>query len=65
LPSFKSVFLLSKVGGFLWQQLDGTRDRDELCRLVHERFAVASTHDVSRDVDTFLGELAKRGLLAQ
>jgi hypothetical protein len=60
---FKNVFLLSKVGAFLWQQLDGTRDRDELCRLVRDRYAVPPDRDVGADVDTFLGELARRGLL--
>jgi hypothetical protein len=61
---FKSVFLLSKVGAFLWQQLDGARDRAELCRLVRDRYAVPAERDVAADVDTFLAELARRGLLA-
>jgi hypothetical protein len=61
---FKSVFLLSKVGAFLWQHLDGARDRDELCRLVRDRYAVPPDRDVIADVATFLGELARRGLLA-
>ena len=61
---FDRIFLLSKVGAFLWPLLDGTRDRDELCRLVRERFAVPAAADVGRDVDAFLGELGARGLLA-
>jgi hypothetical protein len=61
---FKNVYLLSKVGAFLWQQLDGTRDRDELCRLVRDRYAVPGDRDVGADVDTFLAELTRRGLLA-
>ncbi len=60
---FNNVYLLSKVGAFLWQQLDGTRDREELCRLVRERYAVPSDRDIAADVDTFLAELARRGLL--
>ena len=61
---FDRIFLLSRVGAFLWPLIDGTRDRDELCRLVRERFAVPDAVDVAKDVDAFLGELASRGLIA-
>ncbi len=64
IASFDRIFILSRVGGFLWPLLDGTRDRDELCRLVRERYEVATDADVVRDVDHFLGELSRRGLLA-
>jgi hypothetical protein len=56
------IFLLNKVGAFLWQQLDGKRGRDELCRLLRERFAVPEGHDVGVDVDQFLAALEARGL---
>jgi hypothetical protein len=62
--SFENVYLLSKVGAFLWQKLDGKRDRQELCRLVRERYAVPAERDVDGDIEQFLGELARRGLLA-
>jgi hypothetical protein len=62
--SFENIYLLSRVGAFLWQQLDGTRGRDELCRLVRARYAVPTDRDVASDVDLFLGELSRRGLLA-
>jgi hypothetical protein len=61
--SFDRIYLLSKVGAFLWPHIDGTRDRDELCRLVRERFDVAATVDVAKDVDAFLAELSRRGLI--
>ncbi|HXU73805.1 MAG TPA: PqqD family protein [Polyangia bacterium] len=60
---FDRIFLLSRVGAFLWPLLDGSRDRDELCRLVRERFAVPSDADVAKDVDEFLAGLTSRGLL--
>ncbi|HEY2745256.1 MAG TPA: PqqD family protein [Polyangia bacterium] len=60
---FDRIFVLSRVGSFLWPLLDGTRDRDELCRLVCERFAVPDGADIGKDVDSFLGELGRRGLI--
>jgi hypothetical protein len=51
------------VGAFLWQHLDGTRDREALCALITTRFAVPEGRSVAADVDTFLGELARRGLV--
>ena len=62
--SFDRIFVLSRVGAFLWPLLDGTRDREELCRLVRERYAVPADADVASDVDRFLAELARRGLVA-
>ncbi len=59
---FERVFLLNRVAGFLWQQLDGTRDRDALVALVREKFAVPDGHDVGADVDRFLREALERGL---
>jgi hypothetical protein len=64
IASFDRIFLLSRVGAFLWPLLDGSRDRDELCRLVRERYEVPAERDVGGDVDTFLAELAQRRLLA-
>jgi hypothetical protein len=60
---FDRIFLLSKVGAYLWPLIDGTRDREELCRLVREHFAVPPEADVGKDVDLFLAQLAERGLL--
>ena len=62
--SFDRIFLLSRVGAYLWPLLDGTRDRDQLCELVRAHYAVPSEVDVSRDVDAFLDALTTRGLLS-
>lgn len=64
IASFDRIFLLSRVGAFLWPLLDGTRDRDELCRLVRERYEVPAEVDVGKDVDSFLAALTARGLVA-
>jgi hypothetical protein len=60
---FDRIYVLSRVGAFLWPLLDGTRDRDALCGLVRDRFEVPADVDVAKDVDTFLGELSRRGLV--
>ena len=62
--AFDNVYLLSKVGAFLWQHLDGTRDAEALCQLVRERYRVPAERDVGGDVSHFLAELSRRGLLA-
>jgi hypothetical protein len=64
IASFDRIFLLTRVGAFLWPLLDGTRDRDELCRLVRERYDVPAGVDVGKDVDAFLAELDRRKLVA-
>jgi hypothetical protein len=60
---FDNVYLLSRVGAFLWQHLDGRHDHDELCDLVREHYRVPPERDVAGDVKLFLGELSRRGLL--
>jgi Coenzyme PQQ synthesis protein D (PqqD) len=62
--SFDRIFLLSRVGAFLWPLIDGTRDRDELCRLLREHYDVPAELDVGKDVDAFLAELGRRRLIA-
>ncbi len=62
---FENVYLLSQVGAFLWEHLDGTRDCDQLCKLITDRFRVPEGRNVAADVDTFLGELARRGLVVE
>jgi hypothetical protein len=63
--SFDSVYLLSAVGAYLWPYLDGTRDREQLCDLVTQKFRVPEGRNVAADIDTFLGELARRGLVVE
>ena len=63
--NFENVYLLSQVGAFLWEHLDGTRDREQLCQLITSKFRVPDGRDVGNDVDTFLGELARRGLVVE
>jgi hypothetical protein len=57
------IFLLNKVGTYLWTLLDGTRTRDDLCAAVRDRFDVPDRRDSDADVDRFLAALLERGLL--
>jgi hypothetical protein len=63
--NFENVYLLSQVGAFLWAHLDGTRDRDQLCQLITAKFRVPEGRNVAADVDTFISELARRGLVVE
>ncbi len=57
------LFVLNRVGAFVWQHLDGARTRNDLCALVRAQFA-ADERAVEADVDHFLSELLQRGLVA-
>ena len=59
------VFLLNKVGTYLWTLLDGSRDRRQLCDALNEKFEVPPGKDLGADVDRFLAELTRRGLLSE
>jgi hypothetical protein len=63
--NFENVYLLSQVGAFLWAHLDGTRDREQLCQLITAKFNVPEGRNVAADVDTFIAELARRGLVVE
>lgn len=62
LADLDCVYVLHGVADFLWERLDGTRTKADLLREVVERFAVGSP-EASGDIDEFLGELEKAGLV--
>lgn len=64
LADLDCVYVLHGIGEFLWERLDGTRTRDDLVRDVVGRFAV-DAQEASADIDAFLGELAKAGLVTR
>jgi hypothetical protein len=49
-------------GAVLWSRIVGGATRDELVTALVERYSV-SGEQVERDVDSFVGGLAERGLL--
>jgi hypothetical protein len=57
------IYLLNRVGALLWAQLDGTRTTGELAGMVREQFEVPKGRDVEGEIDRFLAELERRGLL--
>ena len=56
------MFELEGPARAIWKLADGTRDRDAILTALVRRYA----HDpeIASDLDRFLGELAKAGLLA-
>jgi Coenzyme PQQ synthesis protein D (PqqD) len=63
IAQFEFAFVLKGSAPFLWSQLDGTRDAAALTALVRAKFAIPDDRDVRADVDQFLDELARRGLI--
>lgn len=63
IPRQSKVQVLNPVGIKVYSMLDGTHSRDEIVRAVMDEFEVAE--GVARsDVDAFLDELAREGMLA-
>ncbi|MBS0477089.1 MAG: HPr-rel-A system PqqD family peptide chaperone [Proteobacteria bacterium] len=55
-------FSLTDTARTIWQQIDGTRDRDALVAALATQFGCDEA-DIAGDVDAFLGQLDQAGLL--
>lgn len=62
LADLDCVYVLQGTGEFLWEQLDAPRTAAELAEQVEAGFAVDRA-EAAKDVDEFLGELVKVGLV--
>ena len=54
---------LNPVGSFVFERLDGQTSREQLILALTEHFAV-SPENAAADLDRFLADLGRRGLLA-
>lgn len=57
-------FSLTGTGAAIWRLIDGRRDRKELVSALADAFDSKGC-EIGRDVDEFLRDLAKSGLLAE
>ena len=63
LAGLAEVKVLNPVGSFVFRRLDGNHTMDEIVRAVCEEFEV-SEDQAARDVEEFVGELARHRMLA-
>jgi len=54
---------LTDTGSAIWQLIDGTRGRDDVVTVLAAQYD-APVDAISEDVDSFLDELRKAGLIA-
>lgn len=62
-PTGAEMIVLNAVGSVVWEALDGTRDEAALVRHVIARVRDADEDDVQRDINAFLSELKRAGLV--
>jgi hypothetical protein len=62
-PSRAAVEVLNPVGGKIYSMLDGKHTADDIVRAIIDEFEV-SEESARRDLDAFLDELRKKGMLA-
>lgn len=56
------LFVLNELGSFIWDILPQAEDEQAILRAVLEEYEV-SEEEAARDIDEFLGEMAKLGLI--
>ena len=64
-PAGREIITLNALGTLVWGVLDGIRDLPEVCRVVGERYPSVSPERISVDVEAFLAELSRLGLLTE
>ena len=62
--SFHDVILLNEVSAFIYRKLQSPISRDELLAAILEEYSVEPA-DAALDMDEFLGELDKYGILVK
>jgi hypothetical protein len=62
LASLQAIFMVNRVGAFVWEALDGARTLDEILAGLLDRFEV-SEGEARADLTEFLGKLVESGLV--
>lgn len=62
LADMQRIFSLNPVGEYIWRQLDGERDLQEIVNSIHLSFNV-DRKQADTDLREFIGELASEGLI--
>jgi hypothetical protein len=64
LADLQRLFVLNKLGEYIWQQLDGARTQQEMVAAILERFEVDENH-AAADLEEFLGQLKEANLVEE
>ncbi len=62
-PDTNQVRVLNTTGLFIWKQCDGTRDVDEIVRLLQESFEDTPVKEVIADVHEFIEGMIQAGFI--
>lgn len=62
LASLQAVFIVNRLGAFVWEALDGSRTLDEILVNILERFEVPEG-EARADLIDFIGRLVDAGLI--
>jgi hypothetical protein len=60
----RKAVVLNPTGSYLWEELASPKTAEELSAALTRRFPAVDAEAARRDVDAFLAELAREGLLA-
>lgn len=64
LADMQRIFSLNPVGEFIWEQLDGKKDLQDISKGVQEIFDV-DREQAMADIGEFISELIKEGLISE
>lgn len=64
LADLQRVFVLNRVGGFIWERLDGAAAPEEIAAAVAERFEV-DVETAAADVARLVADLEAAGLVTE
>ena len=64
LAQLQQIYVLSPVGAFIWHQLDGKRDLEEVRDNLLENFEV-SVEEAQADLTSYVEELLEVGLIVE
>ncbi|HKY32369.1 MAG TPA: PqqD family protein [Candidatus Polarisedimenticolia bacterium] len=63
IPQRHQYKILNGTGSRVWELIDGSRDAEEIARMIAEEYDV-TIEAARKDVTSFLGDLSEHGMLA-
>jgi len=63
LADMQNIFTLNTVGAFIWNQLDGTKNLEDVLKLLLDKFDVTK-EEAEKDTHEFISQILEAGLAA-